>query len=98
MWTAVGVQGALLAALGVERSGIEALVVGGVRIERRYRVGEEVSRAIGGRLGEWECQGKRVRTPAVAFTDRTFESARDAVARSAGVDEAEVLSCPECES
>lgn len=97
MWTAVGVQGALLAALGVERIGIEALVVGCVPLEQRQRVREEISRAIGGRLGEWRCQGELVRSPAVAFTDLIFESARDAVAKSAGVEEAEVLSCPECE-
>ncbi|ORY88095.1 domain-domain-containing protein [Leucosporidium creatinivorum] len=88
-------EGALLAALGVERIGIEALVVGGVPMEQRHRVGEEVIRAVCGRLGEWEWKGERARTPAVAFTDLTFDSARDAVAEREAVDEAEVMSCPE---
>lgn len=93
MWTAVGLQGALLSALGVDSIQIDGLAVGGVALEERDKVGEEVVRAIGGRLGGWE----GLRAPSVAFTDVAFDSARDIVALRYGVDETDVLSCPECE-
>lgn len=95
MWTAVGVQGALLSALGVGRIELELLVVGGVPVEERERVGEEVARAVGGRLGEWEFDGERAKPPRVAFTELGFEAARSVVAVKAGVAEEDVLSCPD---
>ena len=98
MWAAVGVQGALLSALGVGPIRIDALVVGGVPADQRTQVATEVERAIGGRLGDWDWQGARSKTPAVAFTDLVFGGARDGIAQAEGIEEAEVVSCPECSS
>lgn len=94
MWTAVGLQGALLSALRVEQIRFDLLVVGGVASSERHKVKEEVERAISGRLGGWGC----VEAPTVAFTDMLFDAARDVVAESDELEEAEILSCPECES
>jgi hypothetical protein len=77
--------------------GIEILVVGGVAEGERERVGEEVRRAVGGRLDGWGCGQVKVQTPAIAFTNAVFEGARDFVAAKAGVAESEVVSAAESE-
>ena len=66
LWGSVGVQGALLGSL-VGRVELGILVVGGVAREEWERLGEEVHRAVAGRLG---------RTMGVAFTEMEFEGSK----------------------
>ncbi|SCV69433.1 BQ2448_2453 [Microbotryum intermedium] len=79
MWSLVGVQGGTLAALGVDRIIVSTLVVGGVPKDEQERVEAEVTRAVGGRLGDWIMDGCRSTVPYVGFCDAVFEKDRSAI-------------------
>lgn len=101
VWSLVGLQGALLSHLGVDRVPIDALVVGGVPpAQDRDRIRKEVRRAVGGRLEDWaRSVGIRVGEfvpPDIGFTAREFEHGREAVAADEGCDVSEIASCSEC--
>lgn len=102
VWSLLGLQGALLSQLGMQRIPIDALVIGGVPKEHRERVGEEAGRAVGGRLEAWArslgLNQHEFTSPAIQFTDRVFEHGREAVAADEGCDVSEVASCSECAS
>lgn len=76
---------------------MEVLVVGGVAEEERERVGEEVRRAVGGRLEGWKCEGWDVKVPEVGFAESEFEGAKDVTAKRGGVDMESLVSCTESE-
>ncbi|GAA5941949.1 tRNA-specific adenosine deaminase [Sporobolomyces koalae] len=98
LWSLLGVQGALLARLGVEVR-IDCLAVSGVQGDstRKEKVREEIRRAVGGRLEGWI--GPRdvlVQVPTVGLAEHVdFEHAREAVARDFEVSQNEVVSCQE---
>lgn len=102
LWVLLGLQGGLMSSLGggVEKVKLSLVVVGGIRPELREKVGEEVRRAIGGRLEEWArrtgINEGDFTVPEVAFTDLTFEHSREVVAAQEGCDLSDVLSCGEC--
>lgn len=102
VWSLLGLQGALLSQLGMQRLPIDALVIGGVPEEHRERVGEEAGRAVGGRLEAWArsvgLEQHDFTPPVIHFTDRIFEHGREAVAADEGCDVSEVASCSECAS
>ncbi|BGO96437.1 hypothetical protein RTG_02004 [Rhodotorula toruloides ATCC 204091] len=101
LWALLGMQGGLVSGLGegVEKVKLSLVVVGGIKEELRERVGEEVRRAIGGRLEEWArrvgLDAEEFGVPEVAFTDRQFEHSREVVAAEEGCDLSDVLSCGE---
>ncbi|BGP24191.1 hypothetical protein JCM10295v2_003099 [Rhodotorula toruloides] len=101
LWVLLGMQGGLLSALGggLERVKLTLVVIGGIKAELREKVGEEVRRAIGGRLEHWarrmELSEEVFSVPEVAFTDREFEHSKEVVAAKAGCGLLEVLSCGE---
>lgn len=102
LWALLGMQGGLLSALGdgVEKVKLSLVVVGGIKEELREKVGEEVRRAIGGRLEDWARRSGldegEFSVPKAAFTDRDFEHSREVVAAKEGCELADVLRCGEC--
>ncbi|GAA5880203.1 hypothetical protein JCM16303_001250 [Sporobolomyces ruberrimus] len=98
MWSLLGIQGGLLATLGVhvELSFIGISGVKGDETEKE-KIRDEVTRAVGGRLDGWEGpREKRVRVPAVGLADRVdFSHSRESVAAAYDVAEEEVVSCQE---
>ncbi|BGP07566.1 tRNA-specific adenosine deaminase 1 [Rhodotorula toruloides] len=101
LWALLGMQGGLLSALGdgVEKVKLSLVVVGGIKEELREKVGEEVRRAIGGRLEDWARRSGldegEFSVPKAAFTDRDFEHSREVVAAKEGCELTDVLSCGE---
>ncbi|SGY77205.1 BQ5605_C005g03579 [Microbotryum silenes-dioicae] len=79
MWSMVGVQGGLLAALGMDRIILSMLVVGAVPRDERGRVEKEVGRAVGARIGDWSLNEWRSIIPEVVFCDAVFENDRSAI-------------------
>ncbi|GAA6047092.1 hypothetical protein JCM3770_004193 [Rhodotorula araucariae] len=103
LWALLGLQGGLLAQLGVRRVPLECVVVAGGFAhwddERRERIRSECTRALGGRLEQWAREvgldEAEFRTPDVAFAEHEFDGAREVVARREGVAVGEVLGCAE---
>ncbi|BGP31598.1 hypothetical protein JCM10296v2_003370 [Rhodotorula toruloides] len=101
LWALLGMQGGLLSGLGggVEKVKLSLVVVGGVKEKLRVKMGEEVRRAIGGRLEEWArrvgLKEEEFSVPEVAFTNREFEQSREVVAGKEGCEMLDVLSCGE---
>ncbi|KAK4055991.1 hypothetical protein OIO90_002986 [Microbotryomycetes sp. JL221] len=89
-WQLLGCQGALLSSLGFEPLYIDTLVIGGVGMEQRMRVGQEVGRAL------WQ-RGERAgaRSIDILFCDNRFEHARDVVAEAHACPVQDVVSCQE---
>ncbi|GAA5834686.1 hypothetical protein JCM11251_003632 [Rhodosporidiobolus azoricus] len=103
MWSLLGMQGALLSAVGVGRITAEVIVVGSDGVpeddEEREKVRLEVKRAVGGRLETWT---KRIglreaefRAPEVRWTTRLFGHSRAAVCEREGVGKEGVAGCAE---
>lgn len=107
-WALTGLQGSLLAALGMGRVPLTMLVIGGgVDQDPQVRaiVHEEVRRAVGDRNwrdGWTGPSGQVASTPDVRFvnsfdSELVFVHARDVVARTRDCAEADLVSCPESE-
>ncbi|GAA5880957.1 hypothetical protein JCM3774_001486 [Rhodotorula dairenensis] len=99
VWSLLGLQGALLSQLGVEKIPLDSLVVGGVPAQHRDRIRDEVRRAVGGRLEDWARSvgvgPDEFVPPDVGFTECEFEHGREAVAADEGCDASEIASCSE---
>ncbi|KAM0753886.1 hypothetical protein T439DRAFT_166414 [Meredithblackwellia eburnea MCA 4105] len=81
-WALVGIQGGLLASLGVGAVKLHHIIIGGVQRDIRERVATEVRRAVGTRV--------RITGPEIGFTDLAFEhSGAEAFGK-------EMVSCPDC--
>jgi len=108
MWAFAGLEGSLLSATGVGRVPLAGLVVGGVAtgVEGGWdRVGEEVRRAVAGRVRwpggagsgakSWE-GASGIELPDVAFTGVDFDGHKEVVRARVG-DEVTIVSCQEGE-